>query len=29
VLSFWVQPVMWLGGQAVKLIASPITMLLT
>jgi Zn-dependent protease len=28
VLSFWVQPVMWLGGQAVKLIASPITMLL-
>jgi Zn-dependent protease len=29
VLAFWVQPVMWLGGQAVKLIASPITMLLT
>jgi Zn-dependent protease len=29
VLSFWVQPVMWLGGQAVKLIASPLTMLLT
>jgi Zn-dependent protease len=29
VLSFWVQPVMWLAGQAVKLIASPITMLLT
>ena len=29
VLSFWVQPVMWLGGQAVKLIASPITLLLT
>jgi Zn-dependent protease len=29
VLSFWVQPVMWLGGQAVKLLASPITMLLT
>ena len=29
VLSFWVQPVMWIGGQAVKLIASPITMLLT
>jgi Zn-dependent protease len=28
VLAFWVQPVMWLGGQAVKLIASPITMLL-
>lgn len=29
VLSFWVQPVMWLGGQAVKLLASPLTMLLT
>jgi len=29
VLSFWVQPVMWLGAQAVKLIASPITFLLT
>lgn len=29
VLSFWVQPVMWLAGQAVKLIASPLTMLLT
>jgi len=29
VLSFWVQPVMWLGGQAVKLIASPVIMLLT
>ncbi|THC44556.1 site-2 protease family protein [Massilia sp. Mn16-1_5] len=29
VLSFWVQPLMWIGGQAVKLLASPITMLLT
>lgn len=29
VLSFWVQPVMWLGAQAMKLIASPITFLLT
>jgi Zn-dependent protease len=29
VLSFWVQPVMWLGGQAVKLIASPVIMLLS
>jgi Zn-dependent protease len=29
VLSFWIQPVMWLAGQAVKLIASPITLLLT
>ena len=29
VLSFWVQPVMWLGAQAVKFIASPITFLLT
>jgi Zn-dependent protease len=28
VLSFWVQPVMWLGAQAVQLIASPITFLL-
>ncbi|MBD8530341.1 MULTISPECIES: site-2 protease family protein [unclassified Massilia] len=29
VLSFWVQPVMWLGAQAVELIASPITFLLS
>ena len=29
VLSFWVQPLMWIGGQAVKLLASPITMLLS
>jgi len=29
VLSFWVQPLMWIGGQAVKLLASPLTMLLT
>lgn len=28
VLAFWVQPVMWLGAQAVRLIASPITFLL-
>jgi Zn-dependent protease len=28
VLSFWVQPVMWLGAQAVQLIASPVTFLL-
>lgn len=27
-LAFWVQPVMWLGAQAVKLIASPLTFLL-
>ena len=29
VLAFWVQPVMWLGAQAVKFIASPVTFLLT
>ncbi|QNA89934.1 site-2 protease family protein [Massilia sp. Dwa41.01b] len=29
VLSFWVQPVMWLGGQAVKLLATPLTLLLS
>ena len=29
VLAFWVQPVMWLGAQAVKLIASPLTFFLT
>jgi len=28
VLSFWVQPVMWLGAAAVQLIASPLTFLL-
>lgn len=28
-LAFWVQPVMWLGAQAVKLIASPFTFFLT
>jgi len=27
-LAFWVQPVMWLSAQAVKLIASPLTFLL-
>jgi len=29
VLSFWVQPVMWLGAAAVQLIASPLTFLLS
>ena len=29
VLAFWVQPVMWLGAQAVKFIASPFTFFLT
>jgi Zn-dependent protease len=29
VLSFWVQPVMWLGAEAVQLIASPLTFLLS
>jgi Zn-dependent protease len=29
VLAFWVQPVMWLGAQAVKIIASPFTFFLT
>jgi len=29
VLSFWVQPVMWLGAQVVEFIASPITFLLS
>lgn len=29
VLAFWVQPVMWLGAQAVKFVATPFTFFLT